>query len=263
MRVIDFLPADYLERRNLRHANFICAAIGGGAILALGLVVGVQFVRSLGMARMRDVVQQQYEDANRQIEQLRELEQRKATLLQKVELSTALLERVPRSQLLARLTNHLPQDTSLTALVVRIEEVDVPVKAPPASAAPAAGTPAAKPAMTRVKRIQIRVDGLARTDVEVADYIKRLSRDPLFKDIDLQFSEEFQYQETAAKQEGASKQESAPTVMMRRFQLCFRLSPDAEKLMEGLPSHEPQAAAPSGRGTPAAAEATSAAGGAS
>jgi len=60
------------------------------------------------------------------------------------------------------------------------------------------------------------VDGLAVTDVQVAEYIARLTADPLFEEVDLKFSEEFPYE---------------PGVTMRRFELIFRLSLEAQKLL--------------------------------
>ncbi|MBM4019312.1 MAG: hypothetical protein FJ288_13490 [Planctomycetes bacterium] len=70
--------------------------------------------------------------------------------------------------------------------------------------------------MVKVKQWTFRIDGLAPTDVEVAEYINRLTQDPLFRDVDLVFSEEFPYKEG---------------VMMRKFQLSLRLGLDAEKVL--------------------------------
>jgi Tfp pilus assembly protein PilN len=224
MRVINFLPDDYLKRRSNRKANFLCLAIAGGTLLLLGLVAGGMFVRSLGVARMRAVVETQYADASRQINDLKELETRKDGLLHKVDLSTALLERVPRSTILARLTNHLPQNTSLTAMQMQVTYVEVASKTPDPAAAPAAvkgkkGSPkTAKTPTVKVPRLGFRLDGLAKTDVEVAEFLTHLGADPLFDEINLQFSEAFPYQEG---------------MTMRRFQLCFNLSSNAEKVLEG------------------------------
>ncbi len=230
MRIINFLPNDYMVRRGLHRANLICLAIGGGAAVVIGLVVAGMFIRALGVTAMRAVVDKQYEQASLRIGELQQLEDRKVGLLHKVELSTALLERVPRSVLLARLTNHLPTGTSLTALQMRQEEIDVPI---PASATPPGTAPSAKdagkPATKKVSYLRFRLDGLAKTDVQVAQYLSNLGADPLFEDIDLQFSEEFPYQEG---------------VTMRRFQVCLLLSQDAAKTLQTPGPTEQAAAAP-------------------
>jgi hypothetical protein len=73
------------------------------------------------------------------------------------------------------------------------------------------------------------VDGVAPTDMEVAEYIARLGADPLFRDVDLQFSEGFAYKEG---------------VQMRKFQLSFQLNPEAERILGASVSGATAAAAP-------------------
>jgi Tfp pilus assembly protein PilN len=248
INVINFLPNDYMERRGRRCANLICLILGGVAVLGLGLASGLALVNSLSSAAMRAVVEQQYQEASLQIKQLKELEERKAALVHKVELSSDLLERVPRSHLLARLTNYLPQKASLTALVLKLEDVAVPA---PRSAAQSADASAAakdadkaksagkngkgKPDTIKVKQWTFHAEGLAPTDMEVAEYISRLAADPLFRDVDLQYSESFPYRET---------------LTMRKFQLSFRLSPDAEKMLgpTAAPAATAGAPAPAAKG---------------
>jgi Tfp pilus assembly protein PilN len=170
------------------------------------------------------MVEQQYDEANRQVDQANQLEDRKTGLLHKVELSTTLLERVPSSRLLAVMTNYLPKDASLTNVLMQVQEVDVKpaepkkagddVKKIGKSLADKNSPPAAP---TKVKRVVFRLDGLAQTDVQVAEYLNRLAADPLFEDPDLQFSEAFPYEEGT---------------ILRRFQVTFRLSPRAEQIMD-------------------------------
>ena len=229
INVINFLPSDYMERRGRRRANIICLILAGVAVVGLGLGSGLTLVSALSSAAMRAVVERQYQEASIQIKQLKDLEERKAGLVHKVELSSDLLERVPRSHLLARLTNYLPQKASLTGVMLKFEDVEVPAPqsqagSPPGARADAkdAGAPNGgknpkdKPDRVKVKMWTFRVDGLAPTDVEVAEYISRLSSDPLFREVDLQYSEQFPYRESAT---------------MRKFQLFFKLSPDAEKML--------------------------------
>ncbi|HUU10659.1 MAG TPA: PilN domain-containing protein [Phycisphaerae bacterium] len=224
MHVINFLPDDYAARRGLRRANWTCMAIAGAGVLLLGAVVALVFIHGMSLAATRAIMEGQYKEASRQIDDLEQLEQHKTGLLHKVELSTALLERVPRSHVLARLTNYLPANTSLTSMTMLVEQVASQAKGPAASkpgqATDSPAGNAADPAATVImSRVRFRIDGLAKTDMEVADFMKRLGADPLFEDIDLQFSEEFPYQEG---------------VTMRRFQMSLLLSRDAEKVLETL-----------------------------
>ncbi|MCX5653445.1 MAG: hypothetical protein NTY65_02175 [Planctomycetota bacterium] len=242
VNIINFLPCDYMERRGRRRDNIICLIIGGLAAVGLGLAGMLAAVTMFSSAGMRAVVEKQYQEATLQIKQLKDLEERKAGLVHKVELSSDLLERVPRSTLLARLTNYLPQKASLTALVLKLEDVEVPAPRstaqPPAAAAKDADKAPAKnagksgkgkPNTIKVKQWTFHAEGLAPTDMQVAEYISRLAADPLFRDVDLQYSESFPYQET---------------LTMRKFQLSFRLSPDAEKMLGPTAAPAATAAAP-------------------
>ena len=244
LNVINFLPEDYHERRGRRRANIVCLIMAGASVVVLGLVVGLLFLSAIGMSAMRTLVDQQYRQASLQIEQLKQLEARKADLIRKVELSTDLLERVPRSQLLARLTNCLPAKAGLMGVVMKAEDVEVPVGSAAAVKAVAQATDAqdaskagakrgssgkkGKADTVKVKQWVFHVDGVAPTDMEVAEYIARLGADPLFRDVDLRFSEEFPYKEG---------------VQMRKFQLSFRLSPEAEKILGASASAATAAAA--------------------
>ena len=227
MNVIDFLPNDYLAKRSRRRANLACLAIAGTVILGAGLGGAWLYTHMTEAAKCRAEVEQQFVQANQQLEQLKQLEDRKADLLRKVRLSTTLLERVPRSTILARLTNYLPPGMCMTTLAMKLEEVDVRVSDLPPDAVPK--TPAAAPAAAktgkvetvRMKQFIFHLNGVAPTDVEVAEYITRLNADPLFRNVDLQFSEEF------ASKEGGQ---------LRRFELVFRLSPTAEKALASAPA---------------------------
>jgi Tfp pilus assembly protein PilN len=223
MRVINFLPDDYLQQCTLHRANLACLVVAGGALLALGGAFAYTSYQAVYAGVERAAVEAQYAEASRQIAQLKQLEDRKTGLLHKVELSTALLERVPRSHLLAKLTNYLPAHTSLTSITMRIEDVSVrPTEAAAgaggkADAAAPKKSPGGRDEMVKVKRVRFRLDGLATTDIDVAEFLMRLSADPLFDEVDLQFSEEFAYGDGSP---------------MRRFQLSFRLSAAAEKILE-------------------------------
>ena len=237
MQVMNFLPRDFTERRGRHRANLLCLGLTGVALLALAGVCALHVMRVFGASRLRAVVEQQYREAGRQIEQLKELEDRKADLVRKVELSADLLERVPRSHILARLTNALPLDTSLQVLVMSTVEVEVPVPkltTTKENDAPASkGRKSKRPEKIRRQEIQFRVNGLAVTDVQVAEYIARLTADPLFEEVNLKFSEEFPYE---------------PGVTMRRFELTFRLSLEAQKLLAS--GDEAKAALPTSASPP-------------
>jgi Tfp pilus assembly protein PilN len=221
MKVIDFLPNDYLAKKSRRRANLACLAIAGGVSLVVGAALVLLTVDARSTARLRELVDQQYQEASQQVDQLKQLEEKRADLMRKVSLSTTLLERVPRSNVLARVTNHLPPGTSLVSLTMKMEEVEVRAPSSASAADKEAAAKKGKPETVKIKQYVFRLDGVAPTDVEVATLINQLNRDPLFQNtVDLLFSEE------APGKAGAS---------VRRFQLVFRLIPDAEKVLETAP----------------------------
>jgi Tfp pilus assembly protein PilN len=243
--MLNFLPDDYVKRRRAHRANVVCIFLAAGGLLIVVAAVGATMFRAFAIAGARAAVEEQHHKASLRIRDLEHLEKRKADLLHKAELSAALLERVPRSHILARLTNSLPADTSLTSLSMQREKVHVPL--PQIAAANTAdakigkrkGKKTAAPATLVEERIRFRLDGLAQTDVQVAEYISRLSNDPVFEGVDLQFSEDFPFDEG---------------VTMRRFQLSFLLSKNAVKTLEAYPKEaaaQPQptssAASPTGK----------------
>lgn len=149
MRVMNFLPSDYTERRGRRRANVVCMVLAGAGLLALGTLVALSMMGAMGVASLRRVVEQQYEAAGQQIEQLKALESRKEGLVRKVEVSADLLERVPRSHVLARLTNALPAETSIQVLVMSTVEVEVPLSEVKASGG---GAGRRRPTAARARR---------------------------------------------------------------------------------------------------------------
>ncbi len=221
MNVINFLPSDYVERRSRRHANTLCVLIGGGSLLLIAAMVGLTLLRAAAATQKRLYTEHKYQQASQEIERLRQLEDRKAGLLRKVELSSDLLERVPRSHLLARLANTLPEHTAIQTLAVALKDVKVRMPAPPAAPGAAGSGPKsvreARQRMRTVQQLQFILSGFAETDVQVAEYIGRLNADPLFDEVNLEFSEQFPYSED---------------VELRRFEIVFILSEKAAKVLE-------------------------------
>jgi len=230
MKIINFLPGDHVEKRGRRQANLICLGLAAIAALVLGSISTICMARAAGVAGLRKLIDQQYHKAGQQINQLKELEQRKEGLLHKVELSADLLERVPRSHILARVTKALPPRTSIQIFAMSVEEVEIVRETPPEGENTEKGQSAGKAAKpggktkgrvpkVKVQRTRFALTGLAPTDLEVAELISRLDTDPIFEGVNLQFSEEFPY---------------AEDVQMRRFKLSFWLSTEAKRILESF-----------------------------
>ncbi|WP_432800307.1 PilN domain-containing protein [Poriferisphaera sp. WC338] len=190
-----FLPQDYLEKRVARRTNIICLTlflIVTIAIVATFFVTGKQ-VREV--QDLRVAVNQQYDDAARKLEDLEKLQAQKDEMIRKAEVTAVLVEKVPRSRLLAELTNYMPMSLSLTEMKLETK-VDTP-KAHPRTSLERAKQRAANNKKAKQKivappdtTVTITLIGLAPTDVEVAQFLTALNVHDLFANPELQFSEE-------------------------------------------------------------------------
>jgi len=151
---------------------------------------------------------------------MHELEAQKRTMLRKAEMSAALMERLPRSYILAMLANALPEGASLTSTKIKVSPVvERGTKAAPKTKhgliARSRGT--AKPVTPKLA-VSINLIGAATTDVQVARFIANLAKNRLTELVDLAYSRE--------TKRGEEK--------VREFSLIVRLKPSADAL-DGLP----------------------------
>jgi len=212
---ISFLPDGYLERKARNRSNLICGSL---AIVVLG---GVGLTWSLTRTSVRQVqlehanVEREYADAARKIEQVHAMQTQQQTVAQQADLTAALLEKVPRSFILAEITRALPDSTSLLDFGL---ESKVHGGAGAAAAASAAARPDAKGGIfdsgapqPKAYDVTMKVTGIAVNDTQVAQMIARLGRSKLFSDVNLVVTDEY----------GATEPK------MRKFQIEMTLNPAA------------------------------------
>lgn len=192
---MSFLPEDYLKSRLERRTNIICLTLFGVVLIG---TVGAFLVKKRQLAEaesLQRTTQRQVQDVAKRIEQLEELQARKAKMLRKAKITSMLIERVPRSVILAELINNMPTALSLIEL-----ELDTKVVRD--------ATPRAKTAMERAKdaakarlaeapeeievpptQVSMVLTGVAPTDVQVAQFITALNRHEMFDDVNLLITE--------------------------------------------------------------------------
>jgi Tfp pilus assembly protein PilN len=248
---LSFLPDDYLQRKAQRRANTICATL----FLLAAAGIGSSYMlaeRSLDSVEKRaEEVNREYADAAKKIKQVQQMQERQRTMARQAELTAQLLEKVPRSYVLAEVTNALPAGVSLLDLTL-----DSKVRRPVAAAVPTGKTAAearkaareAKnaPPQPEVKQydVSIKLTGIAFTDVQVARFITSLNQSPLLQDVNLQISD------TLESKSGGET--------MRKFVIETSLRPDAQvaTMVRRTEDVKPLAEAPAA--TPAAPSATAA-----
>lgn len=121
-----FLPEDFIERRAERRTSIISAALF--AVVTIG-VIGAFFITNRqwnDVSRYQQAINVRYAQAAKDIEQLKILETQKHELLDKAELTTVLIEKVPRSILLAELINRMPSDLTMLELQMKSTRLDGP-----------------------------------------------------------------------------------------------------------------------------------------
>jgi len=194
MSTINLLPEDYLRRRSQRRANVMCVILFAIVMAGVGGAALVSEQNTRRTIKVRDRVNADYDEAAKLLAQMQQLESQKRSGMAKAKATASLLEKVPRSYLLASITAALPPNTALTTLelkpsrrpsssrtVAKIKGNSAKAKALRAAAEAAA---AVEPPM------ELELVGWAATDVQVARFIANLLRDPLLASVDLSYSQE-------------------------------------------------------------------------
>ncbi|MBL7134338.1 MAG: PilN domain-containing protein [Phycisphaerae bacterium] len=193
MSTINLLPENYLQRRFQSRANVICLIL---FVVVIAGVIYTTAVSKRSIARtlaIRDRVNASYTEAAKLISQMHKLEAQKVEMLRKAELTASLVERVPRSTLLAVVTNALPDGTSLQTLGLQTQRIIR--RAEPAEGGKQTGSklktkPRKPPSASDHTTVFLEITGLAATDIQVARFIANLARNPLTDSVDLVYSEQ-------------------------------------------------------------------------
>lgn len=203
-----FLPEDYLQQKAERRTVFLMLAL---CVLVFGGVIAAFFVTNQQWNDVRYYTKQiniRYQASASAIEQLKKVEDQKATLIEKAELTTALLERVPKSILFAEIINRMPKKMTLLQVELVSQRLDRPVnvRQKRVAAAPDKGksmvTSKSRSAKTRSKpepdtppvmaprfETRIVVIGVAPGHSEVAKFVSELQKCELLSSVELRFSE--------------------------------------------------------------------------
>ena len=221
MKKVNFLPEDYLDRKAQQRTNLVClflfVMVSGG--VACGFVV-TERRQSAMDGRVRGV-NLEMRQASESLKQLELLESKRQEMMCKASVSASLMEPVPRSLILATITNSLPTAVSLEEIGLTSKKVQ-----PPNSAGSRTKKRNKRQVQTDQKKqqetkkevaepqkwdTQFKVSGVAQTDLQVAQLISQLNKSPLFKEVNLLYSEEYEKEHE----------------MLRSFALQVVLSPDA------------------------------------
>lgn len=230
---IDFVPNDYIQQRDSGRANFLYLVLFGALMGAIGVTFSIIKMRQKAVESELVSLNLQMSQAQEQIARLEQLKIKSKSMMKTMVMTAELLEPIPRSIVLANLTNNLPAGVSLLELKLEEKELTVPKPAvprpggnsyqqkaatPPAPAQPAGAKPAvaAAPDAPLIERkpveTTVEIKGIAPSDLEVAAYIARLGGSILMESVNLIESKETVIEEA----------------LFREFRLKAKLKPNVQ-----------------------------------
>lgn len=220
-----FLPEDYVRSRGERRANLISLSLFGVVMLC---VVGAFFVtnrRWMSVRDQREIIDGLYQQQAMRIEQLKDLEEQRSEMIQKAEMTTTLMELVPRSVLLAELSRRLPSGMTVLELELQSQQVKASRVVDTKSRQSAKGVRSLskdkksskkkdeenRPEPPRYRQT-VTVEGVARRNDDIAEYLARLKESDLFESVELAFIKESKIADT----------------QFRRFELVATINEDTD-----------------------------------
>lgn len=210
-----FLPADYVTRKAELRANLLCLSLFGVVMFGVVAAFFVTNRQWLQVKREQQSITQQYTKEQAKIEQLKLLEKQKSEMLEKAEITTALIEKVPRATLVAELVTRMPEDITLLEMQLTGKRLKEPAAgagadgkpgpaiksitpapgaqaAGPKKAAPGTKDPKAPPEKPQAPKFEytLRLTGVAQQNNNIADYIQSLKTCTLLENVDVKYIKE-------------------------------------------------------------------------
>ena len=199
-----FLPESYVANKAQARTNAL------GLFLFVVVLVGVVGAFMVTNQRWESVRHEQaainslYEEEAAKIDQLKALEAQRQELVAKAEVTTALVDRVPRSVLLAEIVTRMPEP--ITILEFELESTRVKPTAPAKDSgkgAPAVKTissksgskkPAAKPEPPKPQpprfQTSLSIIGVASANNDIADFLAGLKACTLLASVEIEYIRE-------------------------------------------------------------------------
>lgn len=196
---INFVPDDYIKSNESRRMNLIYLALLLLVMVVLiGLFVTVKVQQRL-LATKEKILSAKIAQEKDRIMQVEELQVKRNTIWKTALTATDLIESVPRSVLLASLTNNLPAGVSLLRLNLVQKESKVTDRLPPKTNNDGKQKTSKDKPQSQKYTIEnpeeflethIDIEGIAPSDLQVASYIEQLSNSVLLDNVLLVESKE-------------------------------------------------------------------------
>ena len=208
MTNIDFVPNDYIQKRESTRANIMYLVLFVLVMAGIGSTFSVIKLRQQSMNKQLAEIDAQILQAQEKMTLLEEFEAKGNEMIKAASMTADLYENAPRSVVLACLTNNLPKGVSLTEVKLYEKTVtsDQGVQTQYQKASAKAGQEA------KIVQTHVEIVGIAPSDIGVAGFISKLANSVLF--------------EGAALVE--SKELKVGNHKMREFKLAAVIKPELE-----------------------------------
>ena len=214
---INFVPDDYTQNNESRRTNLIYLVLFAVVMTALGGSFVSIKIRQRACRTSEELINARMTEIQEAIKQFEQLQTRKREMMKTALTTAELLEPVPRSILLASLTNNLPPGVSLSEVNLIQKQSKHRTTAPKTSkyqAAQAQKTASRSNGSQQTAQsqanepenpeklleTQINIGGIAPSDLQVASYIKQLSNSSLLDNVALIESKEYKLQDNSVRQ---------------------------------------------------------------
>ncbi|MCL5282941.1 MAG: PilN domain-containing protein [Planctomycetes bacterium] len=195
MSNINFVPDDYVQSSESHRANLMCLVLFCVVMAGLaGSFVTIK-IRQRACRAQELQVNAKMAKVEESIKKFEDLQARRQAMTRTALTTADLLEPVPRSVLLASLTNSLPPGTSLIKLDMTQKEsrntgVDRSKSRPQPGPGKAGAKAEAKPSVEKALETRMEIEGIAPSDLQVASYIEHLNDSILLDNVALVESKE-------------------------------------------------------------------------
>ena len=194
MANINFVPDDYVQNTESSRTNLLYLVLFGVVMIALcGSFMTIK-IRQRACGVKEQIVNTKMGKIQEAIKKFEELQTKRGEMMRTALTTSQLIEPVPRSVLLASMTNNLPQGVSLLKLGLLQKESARGLQ--PASTSKYQSKQAKKAAANAQQVSQellethIDIEGVAPSDLQVAEYIGRLGNSSLLDNVALVESKE-------------------------------------------------------------------------
>jgi Tfp pilus assembly protein PilN len=206
MSNINFVPDDYVQGNESRRANLMCLVLFSVVMAALaGSFVTIK-IRQRACSAEESLVNAKMARMQESIKKFEELQTKRKEMMRTALTTAELLEPVPRSVVLASLTNTLPAGVSLLKVGLLQKEARktasaaAKTKYQAAQESQAGAEPEPKGSTEPQIETHLEIEGMSPSDLQVAAYIERLGGSILLTDVALVESKEKKVEDTSFRQ---------------------------------------------------------------